>query len=55
MKKNVVAALISISLTALIGLAAYETVHLVGGWISDILGVCVAESDADCHSNETDR
>lgn len=56
MKKNAVVSLISITLCALIGLAAYKTVYVVGGWISDMLGGCVAESNEDCgRTNPADQ
>lgn len=48
MKKNAVVAIVSITLCALIGFAAYQTVHLVGGWISNAVFGCPAEAEKDC-------
>lgn len=52
MKKNAVVAIISITLCALVGIAAYQTVHIVGGWVSAAIGSCTAESGADCSRDE---
>ena len=48
MKKNAVVAIVSITLCALLGIAAYQTVHIVGGWISNAVFGCSSEADTDC-------
>lgn len=53
MKKNAVVAIISITLCALIGIAAYQTVQLVGGLVSATIGECNAEADADCRERRS--